>query len=177
MGNEGLVIRETTASDLPEIESLLLDAYVQYAQVLPEEVWLGYREDILQNARNNEAWHKLLAVYENKVVGSVFLFGPSLTESDIVKRRAGAPFVRLLAVHPSARGKGVATALIQHCARIAADHGKDFLYLNTSDMMSDAVRLYENLGFERIPEHERNNSGIWIKSYKLNLQTTGLLHA
>ncbi|MFF2092211.1 GNAT family N-acetyltransferase [Paenibacillus sp. NPDC058174] len=177
MGTGQVIIRETTASDLPEIESLLLDAYVQYAQVLPEEVWSGYREDILYNARSSEAWHKLHAVYENKVAGSVFLFGPSLSESDIEKRRAGAPFVRLLAVHPSARGKGVATALLQHCARLSADQGKDYLYLNTSDMMSDAVRLYENLGFERIPEFERNNSGIWIKSYKLNLQTTRLLHA
>ncbi|BBI35551.1 GNAT family N-acetyltransferase [Cohnella abietis] len=177
MGTEGIYIRETEAGDLQEIEDVLLDAYGQYSQFLSQEHWTGYRDDILRQARESGAWRKFLAVSEEQIVGSVFLYGPSLTAEDVENGRAGAPFVRLLAVRPSARGKGVATALIQECARVSAAEGKDFLYLNTSDMMADAVRLYEQLGFVRVPEYETYKVGILVKCYKLDLQTTSLLHA
>jgi len=171
MADQTLFIGETTAEDLSQVEDVLLAAYGQYAQDLPEELWTGYRADIIRNVHESKTWHKLHAAYNGEIVGTVFLYESALTAYEAENRTVEEPIIRLLAVHPSARGKGVATALIRESARIAAAHGAGHLYLHTSDIMADAVRLYEKLGFVRALEHEHYNGDILVKCYKIGLHS------
>ena len=57
--------------------------------------------------------------------------------------------LHLLAVHPNARGNGVATALIGACAQRASSLGYHKIVLSTQPTMRAAHRLYERLGYER----------------------------
>jgi len=173
--DQTLLIRETTAQELSQVEELLLAAYGQYAQCISEELWNGYRDDMIHNVRESNTWHKLHAEYGGEIVGSVFLYQSALNAYESVDLTVEEPFIRLLAVHPSVRGKGVATALIRESARIAASHGASNLFLHTSDIMADAVRLYEKLGFERVPEHEHYSGDILVKCYKIALHSADWL--
>ncbi|HYF16026.1 MAG TPA: GNAT family N-acetyltransferase [Phycisphaerales bacterium] len=63
---------------------------------------------------------------------------------------------RLLAVHRSARGKGVGEALVAECIRRAAAPplAARSLVLWTQPRMTAAQRLYERTGFRRAPERD-----------------------
>lgn len=169
MSAQAIHIREATASELPLVEAILLDAYGQYEAELPENLWSAYKEDIVRIVYAAGALHKLLAFDGAQPVGSVFIYASALDAYGSPDIAVEDPFIRLLAVRPSARGKGVATALIRESLRLAAARGAAHLYLHTSDLMAEAVRLYEKLGFARVPEQEHYNGRILVKCYRLEL--------
>ncbi|TGQ36439.1 GNAT family N-acetyltransferase [Mesorhizobium sp. M00.F.Ca.ET.216.01.1.1] len=60
-------------------------------------------------------------------------------------------FVKDLAVHPEARGRGIAEALIRHAFMIFRVRGADHVDLKTNTVANaDAVRLYERLGMKPV---------------------------
>ncbi len=80
------------------------------------------------------------------------------------------PEVRLLAVAPSARGRGVGAALMNECIHRARSAGATALTLHTTDLMQAAMRLYERLGFERAHDLDLEPApGIIAKGYRLDL--------
>ncbi|QBE48585.1 GNAT family N-acetyltransferase [Leucobacter triazinivorans] len=62
--------------------------------------------------------------------------------------------VRLLGVARHARGRGVGERLMLHCVDLARRRGAARLVLHTASQMRAAIRLYERMGFTRIPERE-----------------------
>ena len=68
-------------------------------------------------------------------------------------RRAGRGEFRMLAVAPTAQGRGVGAALVRACLDRAtrAMHGRGDLYARHDDR---AMRLYERFGFVRVPEQD-----------------------
>ena len=80
------------------------------------------------------------------------------------------PEVRLLAVPPSSRGKGIGSILLGECIRRARESGSNAITLHTPDMMHVAMQLYDRRGFVRMPEiafipaHE-----VDIQGYRLQL--------
>jgi phosphoribosyl-ATP pyrophosphohydrolase/phosphoribosyl-AMP cyclohydrolase len=55
--------------------------------------------------------------------------------------------VKRMYVRESARGQGVAQALLLHIERVATERGLDVLRLETGDRQLAAIRLYERAGF------------------------------
>jgi putative acetyltransferase len=51
---------------------------------------------------------------------------------------------------PAARGRGLGTRLGELCLQTAREFGYRSCYLETLEFMTDARRLYEKLGFERL---------------------------
>ena len=71
----------------------------------------------------------------------------------------------MFAVREESRGRGVGKALIKRM--YSAITSKEFKIhgLHTSDFMQAAVRLYEHMGFERVPklDFQPANDGIIVK--------------
>ena len=88
--------------------------------------------------------------------------------------REGDMDLRMLAVPPAARGRGVAKALMRHCMRLGRERGATRLIFHTGDDMHLAVALYERMGFERVVEIERDfpyPPGVWypVRVYSMPL--------
>jgi ribosomal protein S18 acetylase RimI-like enzyme len=65
----------------------------------------------------------------------------------------GAAELKRMYVRPAARGRGVARALTEHAIAAAAARGYARLRLGTLTTMHAAQRLYESVGFRRVPAY------------------------
>jgi hypothetical protein len=60
----------------------------------------------------------------------------------------------MLAVSPSAQGRGVGAALVGACRDLAIQVGASAIIICTRDFALAALRLYARLGFVRVPERD-----------------------
>ncbi|WP_214402472.1 GNAT family N-acetyltransferase [Pseudonocardia lacus] len=147
-----LVVGEADDAQHPDIARLLRAAYSGYAPVVAAEVFPTYLADVLDLAA--EGATVLVAVEDGEVVGTARLH---LRGAD-VDLPAGAAYVRGVAVHPGRLGGGIARALMADCADRARAAGATGMYLHTAPFMARAIRLYESLGYRRIPEHDTDSA-------------------
>lgn len=166
-------IREAGADDRAAVEAVTLAAYEQYASVLPAPLWNAYRDNILATLAEAAPGVILVAEVEGRVVGSVLLYpagAPMIEPGTGREWRIGEPEVRLLAVPPVGRGRGVGRRLMEECIRRTRAAGTATMTLHTTDMMRAAMALYERLGFHRAPELDfRPAPGVLVKGYRLAL--------
>lgn len=57
---------------------------------------------------------------------------------------------------PKARGRGLASAIATLCMNFARDYGYQQIYLETTAILPEALRLYQRLGFTELPQHLGN---------------------
>jgi ribosomal protein S18 acetylase RimI-like enzyme len=77
----------------------------------------------------------------------------------------------MLAVAPAARGRGIGHALTRWCVDRAREQGCSRVVLSSLDRMHAAHRLYERMGFRRLPERDWFPSPeISLVSYALDLE-------
>ncbi|SET25658.1 Ribosomal protein S18 acetylase RimI [Paenibacillus sp. NFR01] len=164
-----IIIREALDRDRDAIAAVLLDAYSQYAAFLPEAFWLEYKQSILDSVHGDAPSARIIAEADNQIVGSALLFTSSETAYGRPELGIHSPVLRLLAVSTAARGRGIATLLIQEAARRSLASGASKLHLHTSDMMASAIRLYERLGFHRAYETDIKNGDTLVKGFRLDL--------
>lgn len=89
-----------------------------------------------------------LAWLEEEVVGCIALRAmPQFSEGGEVKR---------LYVRPAQRGRGIAAALHSELQNYAMNFGYRWLYLDTADNMTAAIRFYESHGYERCARYNDN---------------------
>ena len=78
--------------------------------------------------------------------------------------------IRTLAVAPAASGEGIGEALTRAMIDLARDGGFGSVVLSSSTTMRAAHRLYERLGFVRLPERDWTpGRGIQLVAYELPL--------
>jgi GNAT superfamily N-acetyltransferase len=170
-----LRIRDARSADRGAIEAVTLAAYEQYAALMPAH-WEGYHQNILATLSAAKPDAQIVAEEEGRIVGTVLLY----PAGSVMARPGGGsitlaePEVRLLAVAPAARGRGVGAALMNECVSRARQSGAAALTLHTTDIMQSAMRLYERLGFRRAPGLDIQPApGVIIKGYRLDLETPG----
>jgi ribosomal protein S18 acetylase RimI-like enzyme len=77
---------------------------------------------------------------------------------------------RMLVVDPAARRRGIGELLVTTCLDLARAAGKRRMILSTGPEMTAAHRLYERLGFRRLPERDWSPvPGIDLMVYALDL--------
>jgi ribosomal protein S18 acetylase RimI-like enzyme len=104
------------------------------------------------------------------LIGSVMLYPPNADAYGDLARAGDWPEVRLVAVSPEARGRGVARALMEECIRRARSAGATSLGLHTSRSMRTAMALYTRMGFERDPLTDFHPPGAeLVEGYRLKL--------
>jgi len=167
---EAPIIRDARLGDGKAILRVTLSAYEEYAPLM--RYWEYYREDIIATLRHVEPADQIVAELDGSLVGSVLLYpaGTVFTFPDGDSLTLKWPEVRLLAVAPAARGKGVGTSLMGDCVRRAQASGARFLTLHTNDIMAAAIRLYHRLGFGHDPKLDFPiDEHLTIRGYKLAL--------
>jgi ribosomal protein S18 acetylase RimI-like enzyme len=161
-------LREARPADHDAIVEVTLAAYQEYATQVP--FWAPYRQNILATLANPQPATQLVAEHETTIVGTVLLYPPRPAGATVAPGQGRWPEVRLLAVSPSARGQGVAHALMQECIRRARASGADALTLHTMSAMRSALRLYTRIGFQPAPDLDfQPTPNFTVKGYRLTL--------
>jgi GNAT superfamily N-acetyltransferase len=164
-------LRDATRGDRAAIETLTLAAYEQYAVVVSASFWTAYRDNIRQTLADVGPAEQIVAEDGGALVGAVLLYpAGALLATGGTPISLAFPEVRLLAVAPAARGRGVGRRLMEECIRRARAAGAPALTLHTTEMMQVAMRLYERMGFARAPELDFSPAPrITVKGYRLPL--------
>ncbi|GEL95545.1 hypothetical protein CCO02nite_22030 [Cellulomonas composti] len=124
-----------------------------------------YAEELRDARRRADEATLLVAVVpaggSGVVVGTVTLapYGTSYAEV----AQPGEVELRMLAVAPEARRRGIAEALVVAALREAVALGAAHVVLSTLDAMEVAHRLYERLGFERRPERDWGHDEVHLR--------------
>jgi GNAT superfamily N-acetyltransferase len=146
------LVRDAVPADYPAIREVVIAAYRQYADLLALDVFSPYLADVLD--LDKHARHGRLFVVEAD--GWVCGFGAFYPDATVqgLDWPAGWASGRALAVHPAARGHGVARTLLATCERLAREAGAPVFAFHTASFMSKAIALYERLGYRRAPEFD-----------------------
>jgi ribosomal protein S18 acetylase RimI-like enzyme len=114
---------------------------------------VGYDAELRDVARRAERAEVLVAVdAAGEVLGTVTVVRPGSEYAEI--SRPGELEFRMLAVAPSARGRGIGEALTRAVLDRARALGLRKVVLSSLDTMYSAHRLYERLGFVRLAERD-----------------------
>ncbi|WP_129726380.1 GNAT family N-acetyltransferase [Ectobacillus funiculus] len=165
-------IRDALKGELSYIQEQRINAYKEYAQVLPEGHWNALKQAIVSDTDTQAGVERLVAELDGKVVGSAVLFPAKTDAYDGLIDELDYPEIRMLAVTPEARGKGVAAALISECIQRAKSKGFRSIGLHTGEFMKNAIHLYEQFGFERLPQFDFQPAadGIIVRAYRLSFK-------
>ncbi len=161
-------MRDARVGELGQIAQMMLDAYQEYQAYFPPDTWERYAANIMDVRSRLDVSELIVAERNGRVVGSVTLY-PNLenAEQDWPPGWAG---VRLLAVHPDARGQGIGRVLMDECLRRSRGRRSVAVGLHTSDIMKVARGLYERMGFVRVPEFDFRTGSNWnVMAYRLDL--------
>ena len=163
------LVRDARTDELDQAAQMMRDAYQEYRDSFPPEMWEGYVRDIV-NVRSRLGFSELIvAEHGGRLVGAV-TFYPDAPRSEQEGWPPGWAGVRLLAVHPDARGLGIGRALMDECVRRSRQRAARTLGLHTTEPMSVARGMYERMGFVRVPEFDFHpGAGMVVMAYRLDL--------
>jgi ribosomal protein S18 acetylase RimI-like enzyme len=151
-------IRDAREDELDEVADVISAAYAQYG---PPQGSVGALVDAFdeyrveqRDVRSRLADSQLIvAVDDGRIAGTVTFYPPGSE-----KKGEGWPLewaaIRLLAVHPDVRGRGLGRSLTDECVRRACALGAPTVGLHTAHIMAVAQAMYERMGFIRYPEND-----------------------
>lgn len=163
-----VLVRTATPEEYPAVGELTAQAYLDDGFV-PD----GSDYDRTLRAAHERALHSDLLVAQDAGTGELL--------GTVSYVRPGSPYagvsaddeaeLRMLAVTTPARGRGVGRLLVQACLDRAVAEGASRVVLSTATDMATAHRLYESLGFVRLPERDwRPLPSVLLLAYGLDLR-------
>ncbi|MBX9245549.1 GNAT family N-acetyltransferase [Actinotalea ferrariae] len=143
-------VRPVRDHELPAVAELVARAYVVDGLITPDHEYV----EELRAAADRAARATVLVALDpdGTVAGTVTLAVPPSPYAEIATD--GEAEIRMLAVDPGARGRGLGEVLMRAAIDEARDTGARTLVLTTIDTMRSAHRLYERLGLVRAPERD-----------------------
>ncbi len=145
-------VREARPEEFTEAGEITALAYREF-QRPNDPGWEDYLRRISDVEGRAVRTTIFVAVDDHRILGSATLEldarvepedGPGLASEEA--------HIRMLGVHPDARRRGVATALMDACFERARERGKTRMTLHTTSRMRAARAMYEQMGFERLPD-------------------------
>jgi ribosomal protein S18 acetylase RimI-like enzyme len=162
-----IVVRPARPAEYAAVGELSVDAY-RHAGVLVDS-YAAVLRDVASRARDAEL---LVATDgEGRLLGTVTVCRPGSRWAEISQE--GELEFRALAVAPSATGRGVGRRLVEAVIEIARGEGRHRVVLSVLDSNAVARRLYDRLGFRRLPERDhRPLPDVLLAAYALDLPTS-----
>lgn len=159
MSDPGIVVvRDAQVEELDDVARLLADSYREYrpGPDTPERLraeFAEYENNIVDVRSRLADAVLIVAEIEGNLMGSVTYY-PSRSSGTGEHWPAGWAGIRLLGVSPRARGRGLGRLLTEECIARARAEGASVVGLHTTRLMVTARRLYERMGFQRVPEYD-----------------------
>jgi GNAT superfamily N-acetyltransferase len=146
-----VILRRARPEELAAVGELTLAAYVADGFLDMDHAYSSE----LRAAAHRAAEAELIVAVDpasHEVLGTVTfcLNGSHYAEVSL----AGEAEFRMLAVAPTARGRGIGQELTRWCVDRAREQGCTAVALSTLDRMHTAHRLYERMGFRRRPDRD-----------------------
>lgn len=161
-----ITIRKAGPQDVQDVARLLVAAYSEYEKYLSPERWEWYRSDLMDVSSRMADAEIIIAENRGEIAGSVTLF---LNGADHGWPEGWAG-IRLLAVHPDYRERGIGKQLMQECVRRCREKGIKTIGLHTTELMKVARGMYERMGFKHVPEFDFHpEPGRVVYAYRLDL--------
>ena len=116
--------------DLDKLSELLKQSYQEFADVISPESWAEYEKDIVDvNSRIRSGVEQIILRDGSKdILGCISLFAHADGQNmNVFPPRS--TYVRLLAVHPNHRGRGLGKILMRACADRAKLQGNEYLVM------------------------------------------------
>lgn len=164
-----LAVRRAEPSEHVAIGEMTVRAYATLREPLKGgPVYAAYEQELRDVAGRAETCEVLMAVDRaGRLLGAVtYVPGPGTPWSE--SELDGEAGFRALAVDPAARGRGAGRALATACVERARADERQGIAILTRPSMTAAHRLYESLGFVRVPSRDWEfEPGEWLWSYVL----------
>ncbi|HKE14504.1 MAG TPA: GNAT family N-acetyltransferase [Kofleriaceae bacterium] len=168
-------IRQARPEELAALGELAATAYASLPGMPGADEQPGYYEmlrDAAARARNPAIRILAAAGESGELLGCVdFIadmahYGSGGTATSI----PDAAGIRLLAVAPEGRGRGIGKALTHACIARARELGRSKVILHTTKAMTVAWGMYERLGFERLPDVDFQQGSLAVFGFALDLE-------
>jgi ribosomal protein S18 acetylase RimI-like enzyme len=162
-----ILVRPATEAEYASAGDVCVAAYRDDGQ-LPLAAGFDYGAvlaDVAGRALHGEV---LVAVDagSDSVVGCVTFIEPGTRYAEMAQ--PGEAEFRMLAVAPTAQGRGIGAALVQACLDRAVELGYRAVAICTRDINETALRMYGKFGFRRIPERDWSpQPGISLSALRL----------
>lgn len=158
-------IRLATREELAAVGTITVAAYCDDGFIGADDDYVDELADAASRARDAEVW---VACDQGEVLGSVTFCRPGSPFAELA--RAGEGEFRMLGVARAARRRGVAEALVRRCVERSRELGYGALVMSSMPVMTTAHRLYQRLGFERLPDRDWSPApGIDLLAFTLPL--------
>lgn len=133
--------RRASVADAESVASVLEAAFREFEPLYTRDAFRATTPAAEQVRRRLDEGPVWVAEQHGMIVGTV----SAIAAGDGL-------YVRSMAVHPVARGKGVGTHLLAAAEGFATAHHYRRLVLSTTPFLAAAIRLYEQAGFRRTDE-------------------------
>jgi ribosomal protein S18 acetylase RimI-like enzyme len=141
-------IREARPEEYTETGVVTANAYREFfADAGPDP--RSYLEEIADVAGRAPRTTIVVAVDGGRIIGSATLELDGRTDEDAGPLAPDEAHIRMLGVHPNARGAGVGKGLMAECEGRARAAGRTRMTLHTTTLMRAARGMYGSLGYER----------------------------
>jgi ribosomal protein S18 acetylase RimI-like enzyme len=160
----GPVVRRARPEDLAAVGEITVAAYAEFTDG-PDDYYLELLRDAARRDREAELW---IAEVDGVVVGSVTIALPGSPWREIGTDEEGE--FRMLAVSPAARRLGAGDALTRLVLDRFRELGFRRIVLSSLASMASAHRIYERLGYHRIPDRDWSpQPGVHLIAYAKEL--------
>ena len=153
-------IRPARNSELDEIAGLFAPALAPYRGGVQDWILDAYLAELVDVRPRFEEAEVLVAEHDQRIVGTI-AFYPDVRLEGWSNLPAGWAGFRALAVAPRTRGTGIGQALVRRCIQRTREIGAETLGIHTISLLTDAVRLYQRLGFVRCPEFDMRAADVF----------------
>jgi putative acetyltransferase len=134
----GIEVRLAVVDEAPTIAAVLHSAFLEY---YPLYTTGGFAATTPTSDQIRQRWEEepiWVALQDVAIVGTV-----------AAVPRGEMLYVRSMAVLPAARGLGIGKLLMQYVEQFAVAQGHQRLLLSTTPFLTEAIGLYEHMGFQR----------------------------
>lgn len=162
-----IVVRPAQPAEYAAVGELGVEAY-RHAGVLVD----SYAEVLRDTASRARDADLLVATDgEGRLLGTVTVCRPDSPWAEVSQE--GELEFRALAVAPSATGRGVGRRLVDAVLEIARREGRHRVVLSVLERNTVARRLYERMGFRRLPERDhRPLPDVLLAAYAFDIPTS-----